>query len=455
MDFNNNLKNSGKRKAQSIQDMITSSPSNGSGIRRSSYSGPKSLSTGPAMKQDVRGINVNRSDNYDRWGNSNEGMPQPKKPRYKADVSNPMRGNVLKRESEQSRERLDKKAKSIDREKRARVQQERQQYNSSRNGINRQGTQRQTGANKNYVAPSYRGPIDEFAWIILSGVLGFCVIVTLIASGVKPRGSGYSFPTQVITISGIVNTAYEHRMNVGGTSPGSSDSNGTDLSTNDQSTDQAGTDGTQEIVGDTKVVDLPDESSLNDLGAEGNAAVLDDGTLTTPGISPATSHSELVNQVKNEISNGNYSFVSAKVAYEDEATGQLTPYPMSVVKHFTEYMRSNPDKLTTFISMISSEDYSAVNGSAYIIKLKLVKFTIKMGESTPSFPLDNTVVSVSGFTDVIVNGNQNATIYPLLPCMYTVTLSNNAWPNTSQSQDIEAKLDEGNLDIKVGKASGE
>ena len=445
MDFNNNSKNAGKRKAQSIQDMINATPSGGTGIRRSSYSGPKSLNaSAQGGRQDISGINVNRSDSYDRWGNSNAGMPKPKKERYKADVGNPMRGNVLRREAQQSHDRLDRKARDIDRDRRERNSQQR---TSRGNGA------RSASSRQKYVAPARRGTIDEFAWIALPGILCFCVVITLIASGVKPRSTGFEYPMNVITISGVVNSAYEHSMNMRGNYSTVSD-NASDQYTEDTQVpgDVNQPEDPNAYSGETKVVDLPDESSLNDLGSEGNAAVLDDGTMSIPGINPATSHAELVNQVKNEIANGNYAFVSSKVAYIDEASGQLYPYPMSVVKHFTEYMQNNPDKLSSFVSLISSDDYSAVNGSAYIIKLKLVKFTIKMGESTASFPLDNTVVSVSGFTDVIVNGNQNATIYPLLPCMYTVTLSNNAWPNTSQSQEIEAKLDEGNLDIKVGKA---
>ena len=116
-------------------------------------------------------------------------------------------------------------------------------------------------------------------------------------------------------------------------------------------------------------------------------------------------------------------------------------------------MSNNPDKITSFINNISSQEYSATNGTAYILKLPIMKFTVKMGESTDTFVLDNTVVKVSGFSDVIVNGNQNAAIYPLLPCMYTVTLTNNAWATPSQSQEIEATLGEGNLEIKVGQAS--
>jgi len=437
MDFNN--KNSGKRKAQSIQDMInTSQPSGGNGIRRSSYSGPKSMG-GTSNTMDLSGININRSDVHDRWGNSNDGMPKPKKERYKADVANPMRGNVLKREMEQSSDRLNKRAKDIDRERRA-------QQSRSNNG----GQRGYDGRSRQYVAPAARGPLDEFGWIILSAMLFLCVVVTLIASGVKPRSSGYKYPMNIITISGVVNTAYEHAMGINGTFSNLSAGDG-------QSSTLADASGDGSLVGadgSTKEVQKVDENSLNDLGEEGNAATLDDGTMSIPGVTPATSHAELIEQIKTELAAGNSSYISSKFAYADESTGELNAYPMSVVKHFCEYMVANPDKQSSFISAVSSEEYSGKNGSAFVLKLPVMKFTIKMGESTPSFPLDNTVVSVSGFTDVIVNGNQNAAIYPLLPCIYTVTLTNNAWPTPSQSQEVEATLGEGDLAIKVGK-SGE
>lgn len=432
MDFNSNNKNTGKRKAQTIQEMINSAPQSGSGLRKSGYTGPKNVNSAimghTSDLGSLDGINVNRSNEYDRWGNSNEGMPKPKKPKYKADVSNPMRGNILKRDMEQSKERLDRKARDIERERRSRQEAGRD--------------------SERYAAPEYKGVIDSYAGVIFSVALGFCVVVTLIASGVKPRGSGYKYPMNVVTISGVVNTSYEHAMGIKGTFSAISGMEGSTGSSSDASSViDTGDDGNK------KYVDLPDASSLTDLGDEGEAVNLDDGTLEIPGVPQATSHSELVSQIQTALSAGNYSLIGAKFAYEDEQTGGLDGYPMSQIKHFCEYMSSNPDKISSFISSISSEEYSAKNGSAYVLKLPIMKFTVKMGNSTESFVLDNTVVSVSGFSDVIVNGNQNAAIYPLLPCMYTVTLTNNAWEPSSQSQEIEATLGEGNLEIKVGQAS--
>lgn len=426
-------KNTTKRKAQSIQEMINSTPASGSGIKKSGYTGPKNTATRVSgntqsiyATSDLSGINVNKSLDYDRWGNSNEGMPKPKKPRYKADVENPMRGNFLKKDLEQSKERLERKSREINR--------------------GASGVSRNIERNDRYVAPAYRGPLDSYGWIIYTAILIICVTVTLIVSGVKPRGLGYVYPMNVITISGVVNSAYEHRMGI----KGAFDTSYNNVASTD--TDSSVID-TGDTLSNTKDVEAVDPNSLTDLGSDGEAATLDDGTMEIPGVTQATSHEELVQQIQAALTAGNYSFISAKFAYEDENTGQLDAYPMSQVKHFCEYMSKNPDKITSFINNISSSEYSATNGTAYVLKLPIMKFTVKMGESTDTFVLDNTVVSVSGFSDVVVNGNQNAAIYPLLPCMYTVTLTNNAWATPSQSQEIEATLGEGNLEIKVGQAS--
>lgn len=426
-------KNTTKRKAQSIQEMINSTPASGSGIKKSGYTGPKNTATRVSgntqslyATSELSGINVNKSLDYDRWGNSNEGMPKPKKPRYKADVENPMRGNFLKKDLEQSKERLERKSREINR--------------------GASGVSRNIERNDRYVAPAYRGPLDSYGWIMYTAILIICVTVTLIVSGVKPRGLGYVYPMNVITISGVVNSAYEHRMGI----KGAFDTSYNNVASTD--TDSSVID-TGDTLSNTKDVEAVDPNSLTDLGSDGEAATLDDGTMEIPGVTQATSHEELVQQIQAALTAGNYSFISAKFAYEDENTGQLDAYPMSQVKHFCEYMSKNPDKITSFINNISSSEYSATNGTAYVIKLPIMKFTVKMGESTDTFVLDNTVVSVSGFSDVVVNGNQNAAIYPLLPCMYTVTLTNNAWATPSQSQEIEATLGEGNLEIKVGQAS--
>ena len=67
--------------------------------------------------------------------------------------------------------------------------------------------------------------------------------------------------------------------------------------------------------------------------------------------------------------------------------------PQSVVEHFTQYMCDNTGKREVFMSEIKDEDrFFAKNGSAYIVKLPLLRFTINMG-------YDGANVSVSGFSD--------------------------------------------------------
>lgn len=464
MDFNN--KSNGKRSVQSIQDMINAAPSGMSGIGKSGYSGPKTMPKQQTELQmgytsDLSGINVKNSDSYDRWGNSSSGMPEVRKPRVKSDVSNPMRGNTLKKHSAKDIAERGGRRSFYDDEfgdtRRDRASERRSEgRGSSRSSSRRQGEAplrkpRDAGGMKissSYVAPQTMGILDDYGWIVFSALLSLCIIVTLISSGVKPRGGGYKYPLNVMTITGVVNTSYEHLTGMSASNY-SGDSNS---QSEDGDGSQSGSDAYDLSAGNdnTKEVTALGEGDLNSLGDEAEAVALDDGSGNLSGITEATSHSELVGQVRDALAGNNYSIVAAKLCYADENTGELHGYPLSVVKLFSQYMSTNSAKLDAFINQISSEEYSAQNGSALVVKLPIMKFTVKMGESTDTFVLDNTVVSVTGFSDQIVSGNQNAAIYPLLPCMYTLTLTNNAWPTPSQSQEIEATLGEGNLDIKVG-----
>lgn len=470
MDFNN--KAAGKRSVQSIQDMINSAPSGSSRIGKSGYSGPKSiprqsseLQMGSSYRSNSSGINVTNSDATDRWGNSSSGMPEARKPRVRSDVANPMRGNILKKQTEEDiRERGGHRSFYDDEfgdTRRERSSDRSSSRRSSERSLSRTQSRhrdevplrkpKDAGGLKiksSYVAPQAEGILDDYGWIIFSGILVFCVFITLIASGVKPRGGGYKYPINVYTITGVVNSSYEHltgmsASNYSAEADSQGDSNDSQGDGSDAYDLSGGNDNTKEVT-------ALGANDLTSLGDEAEAVALDDGSGNVSGISQATSHSELVGQVKDALASNNYSIVAAKLCYADENTGELHGYPLSVVKLFSEYMSTNSSKLDAFINQISSDEYSAQNGSAYVVKLPIMKFTVKMGESTDTFVLDNTVVSVTGFSDQIVSGNQNAAIYPLLPCMYTLTLTNNAWPTPSQSQEIEATLGEGNLDIKVG-----
>ena len=61
---------------------------------------------------------------------------------------------------------------------------------------------------------------------------------------------------------------------------------------------------------------------------------------------------------------------------------------------------------------------------------------------------DNTTVSIPGFNEQVVNAGQSADIAPLLPCMYTLTISNPDW-NDVVTRDIEANINESTISINI------
>lgn len=455
MDFNSSNKNNGKRKAQSIQDMINAPSTGNRGIGRSGYTGPKKGPDRPLDSRvgvssnttsfDLSGINVNTAAGSGRWGNSNEGMPKEKRPRVKSDVPNPMRGNIFKSENADKPKGM---KSSIAGNGSAYSGPKVRGVNTASFLANAVKSMDEQGEDKapvkeapsrnSYVAKSYSTPMDDYGHIIFCALLGVAVFVTLLASGLKPRNKTFTYPLNIFSMSGVINTAYEHSL---GFAPTKSPTEGYETS-QDTATDTS--------MEGMKTVEVAGESDLKSVGDDENAVSLDDGTNSAAGYTSATSHSELVTQIESALAANDYAFIGSKIAYENENSGALAGYPLSLIKHFTEYMSTNAEKRNSFISTIGSEEYAATNGTALVVKLPVMKFTVKMGESTDTFVLDNTIVSVSGFSDVIVNGNQQAAIYPLLPCMYNVTLTNKAWPTASQSQEIEATLGEGNLEIKVG-----
>jgi hypothetical protein len=104
-------------------------------------------------------------------------------------------------------------------------------------------------------------------------------------------------------------------------------------------------------------------------------------------------------------------------------------------------MAQNAEKRAEFISKIKDESYSGKNDSAFIVVLPVIRFTVNMA-------YDNTTVSVPGFGDQIVNSGQSAVIKPLLPCMYSVTLSNEQW-SAPVTKEIETNLDELSYSLSV------
>ena len=218
---------------------------------------------------------------------------------------------------------------------------------------------------------------------------------------------------------------------------------------------------------DNYVLGYNSDNTLQDASAEGviDQSVDDDGTITTTnepdagssvvstgasmildggqglsGYDAATSHAELVTQLESALAANDYAFVGMKLAYKDDY-GDLTGYPQSVVSYFTEYMSTNADKRSEFIAKIKDESFSATNDSAYIVVLPVIRFTVNMA-------YDETTVSVPGFGDQVVNAGQSAVIKPLLPCMYSVTLSNAQW-SAPVTKEIETNLDELSYSLSV------
>lgn len=293
-----------------------------------------------------------------------------------------------------------------------------------------------------YRAPSAARGIMDYAWIVFCVVMAICLTVSIIVYnknvGIKP---GYSYPVNIISVSGIVNTIFDDYNNGGLGSAYAASANNDINSLEGNPGDGAdsalpGGDGiTPGIDGQTvtnPISNLPNSTT-------GATMALDTGEPYGDYPNAAT-YADVVSQIDFALTSGDAGFVGRKLAYEDESTGQLIGYPQSVVEHFTQYMSENEGKRVIFIQEISGDSYSAKNGDAILVRLPLLKFTVNMG-------YDNTTLSISGFSDQVLNANQSAVVQPLLPCMYTVAVATNGG---SQTSEVEADMNEGNLQINIG-----
>ncbi|MFT3982322.1 MAG: hypothetical protein QM697_00330 [Lachnospiraceae bacterium] len=285
-----------------------------------------------------------------------------------------------------------------------------------------------------YTPPGRPGGFQEYAWIIYTVALIICIIATFVIYSSKTKKSSYTYPLDVVTMSGVLNTIYEEQAAV--STSGSSETADLSDDTGTQ-TDSLQADGTQ-----TDGIQASD-------AAEGSGAAVSSGAVMTldsgqemAGYTQATSHTELLSQLEGALAAGDSVFVGSKLAYKDEASGALTGYPQSVVEHFTTYMAANADKRTSFMQDIQDETkYSGQSGTAYLVVIPLMRFTVNI-------TYDNTTLSISGFADQVVSAGQSATISPLLPCNYTVTVANETW-SAPVSSDVEADINEGNLVLNI------
>lgn len=286
------------------------------------------------------------------------------------------------------------------------------------------------------------GGILDYAWVAFAAVILVCVITASLIYGLKAGGhEGIYYPTRIPTISGVVKDIIEEYKS-GGLGSKYAAAGGV---VNDGSNVGKTTEDTKE--GEPKAA----EEGNGMLGSTGGATAapnsstgatmaLDSGS-TYGSYKSASSYDELLEQLNTALSSNDFGYVGMKLSYEDETSGELIGYPQSVVEHFCQYMFDNSSKREQFLTEIKDSDtYMAKNGSAFIVKLPRLQFTINMG-------YDGTTVSVSGFSEQKMDAGQSAVVSPLLPCMYTISVST---AGGSQSSEVECNMGEGNLQVNIG-----
>ncbi len=281
--------------------------------------------------------------------------------------------------------------------------------------------------------------ISGFSAYIYGGILVLCLIFALIAYGRNHKGGGgggkaLSIPTDMVTYTGVFRNAYEAAAAGQLSGAGKAalyDDDGTEVP-------PAPTAVGEEGPSATDVAASEDASGSGDSDTSGGSDTASSDSSSNFG--KAESYKELLDQIEKAISTGDTDFISKKMAYEDES-GTLKAYPQTVIEHFVTYMSANPDKRSTLMTDLSSDKYSGQNDGEFIVKLPYIKFVVNMG-------YDNTTVSIPGFSDQVVNAGQSADIAPLMPCMYTLTISNPDW-NDVVTRDIEANINESTISINI------
>ncbi len=280
--------------------------------------------------------------------------------------------------------------------------------------------------------------ISGLSAYIFGGILIVCLIVSLVAYGKGHKGGSVraknvSIPTDMLTYTGIFRNAYEAAAS--GTLGG--EGTGSGVLYND--------DGTMVPAAPTAIgEETPAATDPDDYDPTAAAASDDtassEGEASSGNYGQAESYKELLDQLQKAIASGDSAFVASKMAYEDEG-GNLKAFPQTVVDHFVSYMSTNTDKLSSLMTDLSSDKYSGQNDGEFIVKLPYIKFVVNMG-------YDNTTVAIPGFSEQVVNAGQSADIAPLMPCMYTLTISNPDW-NDVVTRDIEANINESTISINI------
>lgn len=276
---------------------------------------------------------------------------------------------------------------------------------------------------ESYEVPSITSGLGQSAGVIFCILLGICLMAALLNYSKVSKNKTYRYPLHVVTVSGVLSDIYGQSGNTSATPATAETSDG-----------------------EEGVTPAPTPVPMNEMitpatGVSGAAMLLDAGG-GVDGYSEAATYSELIEQLDGALSAGDATFVGSKIGYTDDSTGSHLGYPQSVVEHFVSYMAANSDKRQLFIEMIKDDSkYSSTNGSAIIVSLPLIKYSV-----TTSY--DATTFSFSGFSEQTINSNQEATVQPMLPCMYSVKATCPSWAQPVEG-NLEATFGE-NLQVNFG-----
>lgn len=268
-----------------------------------------------------------------------------------------------------------------------------------------------TMSHSNYTYKGDRGDSGGGIGLMIFGVLlAVAIIISCIFYYVNSNKEPFVYPTDVLTISGVLTDIYSAQMP-------SASGDASPLGTTP--TDPAVTTG--------------DASTSDNQAAAAVASAYPE----------ATSHEELLTQIDSALATGDTSFITTKFLCKD-TEGSYIGYSIEAVNAFATYMAANPDKRASFITNVADANvYSTVNQDVYYLTLPKIVFSINIGYA-------DTTVSTSTFADVVVDGTETLEQGPLLPMVYKFTVSNAAWKEPS-SKDIEVGLDKPVIGINIGQ----
>ncbi len=303
-------------------------------------------------------------------------------------------------------------------------------------GPSERGSYAQSSRNRNrnrsmsYETSEFSGGIDSIAGVIFAALLCVCVLVAILFHTSGAGRTGGYYPLNIFTINGVLNEAYAGL-------PGAPKEDTTvaspALPSNAAATDPS--------AAAPSAAAPAAESTQVATGVTGAAMLLDAGS-GVDGYTEAENYAELLTQLDSAMAAGDANFIGSKIGYTDDTTGSTLGFPQSVVEHFASFMEANPDKRQTFLDTIKDDaKYAGMSGTAHIVNLPMIRYKV-------TTDYDDTTFSFSGFSEQTINANQEATVAPMLPCMYTVTATCPSWEQPIEGQ-LEATFGE-NLEVNFG-----